>query len=92
MKKNSPIINWEYLKPTKEIYEYENILRGSDAMFAPYEVVFKDPRNVKLKDPITYFDDGTIIPLHLRDNFTKNDIRFKNGGKINANSKLKRNK
>ena len=38
---------------------------------------------MKLAVPITYDNEGKIIPLSKRDNFTNPDIRYKKGGKLN---------
>ncbi|MBP5365113.1 MAG: hypothetical protein J6Y82_04225 [Bacteroidales bacterium] len=35
------------------------------------------PRQIKLADEITYDDNGRIIPLSIKDNYNKNDIRYK---------------
>ena len=39
-------------------------------------VITNDPRKLKLADPITYDDNGKIIPLSKRDDFTNPDIRY----------------
>ena len=41
-----------------------------------------DPKNIKLKNAITYDDKGRIIRLSKRDNFGLNDLRYKYGGII----------
>lgn len=40
------------------------------------EYVVKESKQVKLADPITYDDNGNIIPLSKRDNFNVSDIRY----------------
>lgn len=40
------------------------------------DVVSLEPKNIKLADPITYDDNGNIIPLSKRDNFNVSDIRY----------------
>lgn len=41
-----------------------------------FELAQYNPKNVKLSKAITYDDNGKIIPLSKRDNFTNPDIRF----------------
>ena len=38
------------------------------------------PGRAKLKDAITYDNNGNIIPISQRDNFSIFDIRYKKGG------------
>lgn len=40
-----------------------------------------DPRNLKLADPITRDNNGKLIRLSKRDNFTNVDIRYRYGGR-----------
>ena len=40
------------------------------------DVISLEPKNIKLADPITYDDNGNIIPLSKRDNFNVSDIRY----------------
>ena len=40
------------------------------------EWVIKNSNQVKLADPVTYDDDGNIIPLSKRDNWLNPDIRY----------------
>lgn len=40
------------------------------------------PGRAKLKDAITYDNNGNIIPISQRDNFSIFDIRYKKGGKL----------
>lgn len=65
---------------------------NSDAIIEEYglkrpnfsEVVFpSNGMQIKYTSPITYDNDGRIIPLSKRDNFKINDWRYKSGGKIN---------
>lgn len=63
------------------------------------DIVFREPNQVKLADPVTYFkaDDpevlsgqfkeGDVIPLWMRDDFSRNDIRF-NGKPLSLNDAL----
>jgi hypothetical protein len=48
------------------------------------------PGRAKLKDAITYDNNGNIIPISQRDNFLINDIRYKQGGKMNIIEFLKK--
>ena len=43
------------------------------------EIVIPNGNQIKLADPITYDDAGSIIPLSKRDNFYINDNRFADG-------------
>lgn len=49
-----------------------NTNSGQDLM----ELAVFDPKLIKSYDAITYDDYGNIIPLSMRDDFTKNDIRY----------------
>ena len=40
------------------------------------ETITFNGSNIKLADPVTYDDDGNVIPLSKRDDSTKNDIRW----------------
>ena len=42
----------------------------------PQEIIIRDPNKVKSANPITYDDNGEIIPLSKRDNFNSPDIRY----------------
>lgn len=48
----------------------------------PSEVIIPTGQQIKSTLPITFDNNGNIIPLSLRDNFNINDIRFKYGGII----------
>lgn len=58
-------------------------LKGYDgAVTKGQENVALKSNQIKLADPITYDDAGNIIPISQRDNFSVNDIRYKEGGSI----------
>jgi hypothetical protein len=51
-----------------------------DPIIAGYEVIAKDPSQVKSADPVTYDDNGNVIPLSQRFDLTKQDIRYSKAG------------
>jgi hypothetical protein len=53
------------------------------------EAFIRNPKQIKSAFAITYDDKGKIIPISLRDNFKINDIRYKEGGKMNILQFLK---
>ena len=58
-------------------YRLNKELKGFDGVsHGDFENVVWDNKNIKLADPITYDDNGNIIPLSKRDDFTNPDIRF----------------
>lgn len=60
----------------------------ADSFLSTYENVVYSPNQIKSVDPVTYFKAndpevvqgqfkaGDIIPLRMRDNFNRNDVRF----------------
>lgn len=50
--------------------------------------MFKDPNQAKSADPITYDDNGNVIPLSERFNAKKRDIRFSLSGPVEENKNL----
>ena len=40
------------------------------------EYIVDNPRQIKSADPVTYDDDGHVIPLSKRFDFTNPDIRY----------------
>lgn len=46
------------------------------------EVVIPEPTQMKFKYAITYDDNGLVIPLSKRDDFSNPDMRYKKGGVI----------
>lgn len=54
---------------------YENIGHSGMDENTIHYVVF-DPRNIKSADPVTYDDNGNVIPLSERFNAENNDIRY----------------
>ena len=53
------------------------------------EAFIRNPKQIKSAYAITYDDNGNIIPISQRDNFLINDIRYKQGGKMNILEFLK---
>jgi hypothetical protein len=49
------------------------------------EVVVGKPSQIKSARTLTYDDEGILIPLSKRDNFSINDFRYKYGGFIKYN-------
>lgn len=50
--------------------------------------MFKDPNQAKSADPITYDDNGNVIPLSERFNSRKRDIRFSLSSPVEENKNL----
>lgn len=50
--------------------------------------MFKDPNQAKSADPITYDDNGNVIPLSERFNAKKRDIRFSLSSPVEENKNL----
>lgn len=46
------------------------------------EINLFDNSNYKNRAAVTYDNEGNIIPLSLRDNFSTRDLRYKRGGKL----------
>ena len=40
------------------------------------EIVVRNPNQIKSADPVTYNDNGNIIPLSSRFDSSKDDIRY----------------
>lgn len=58
-------------------YRLNKELKGFDGVsHGDFENIVWDNKNIKLADPITYDDNGKIIPLSKRDDFTNPDIRY----------------
>lgn len=66
-------------------YVYKNEVEGGGDSYA-----FPTSRQLKLSNSVTYDDSGNIIPISKRDNFLINDIRYKQGGKMNILEFLKK--
>lgn len=84
-----PIKRYFYLKgdyvPTAasaDFFNQKNHLIGITDGTAK-EYVVGHPEQIKLADYVTFDDQGQIIPLSKRDNFSNPDIRYKQGGTIN---------
>ena len=76
-----------YLKPEEYesveavVEKMENLAEyvqanGYDGIVAPSQYVVFDSNQIKSADPITYDDNGNVIPLSERFNTENNDIRF----------------
>ena len=52
-------------------------------------ITINKPEYIKSAQAITYDNNGNIIPISQRDNFLINDIRYKQGGKMNILEFLK---
>ena len=55
---------------------YDNGGRGSEAGRGDVYIFFNPEQDVKSADPITYDNDGNVIPLSERFNSKNNDIRY----------------
>lgn len=76
---------YNYIEYMQEFgYDVQKILteKGYDGINGHVEYVVFDPEQVKSADPVTYAEDGSVIPLSERFNRENEDIRFsmsKNG-------------
>lgn len=72
------------LRKSAENIEGADAVHGVDESWGKPldEWVVKNPNQIKLSDDITYDNKGNIIPISQRDNFSVNDIRYKEGGSI----------
>ena len=52
--------------------------------------MFRDSNQAKLADPVTYDDDGNVIPLSERFNAEKDDIRFSENAPTKKQERLKK--
>ena len=68
---------------------YDGVIVG-DVQSGYAEYVAFEQNQMKLSDPITYDDNGNIIPLSERFDDTKTDIRYHK--KVDSNAKLNDNK
>lgn len=50
---------------------------------ATTDLVAFNPNYIKFADPITYDDNGNIIPLSQRGDFTRNELRYSTGRSLN---------
>lgn len=70
---------YNYIEYMQEFgYDVQNILaeHGYDGINGHVEYVVFDPEQVKSADPVTYDDNGKVIPLSERFNQKEDDIRF----------------
>lgn len=62
--------------------------QGYDALMLKdlSQIIVLYPENIKSADPVTYDDDGNVIPLSERFNEEKEDIRYSDREKLSSNS------
>lgn len=91
--RNIKEVNWNELdgksKKKSEAFTAKAIAKGYDGLtaYAPnrawWYVVF-DPNQIKSADPVTYDDNGNVLPLSQRFNKPNADIRYQRGGDVEA--------
>jgi len=68
---------WEPSRIIDEIFKNYDAIRIQEDSGGPSNTIaVRDPERIKSADPITYNDDGSIIPLSERFKDTTDDIRF----------------
>ena len=68
---------WEPSRIIDEIFKNYDAIRIQESSGGPSNTIaVRDPERIKSADPITYNDDGSIIPLSERFKDTTDDIRF----------------
>ena len=70
---------YNYIEYMQEFgYDVQKILKdkGYDGINGHVEFVVFDPEQVKSADPVTYAEDGSVIPLSERFNQKNDDIRY----------------
>jgi hypothetical protein len=60
----------------KNVYDDESAFSPNATHKTGTDIVYKDPNQIKSADPITYDDNGNIIPLNERFNPKNDDIRY----------------
>lgn len=56
--------------------DYSTVTSGSNRFTRDPSIIMLDPERIKSGDPVTYDDDGNIIPLSRRFNPNDSDIRY----------------
>jgi len=70
-------ISWEPAPIIDEVFKNYDAIRIQETSGEPSNTIaVRDPERIKSADPITYNDDGSIIPLSERFKDTTDDIRF----------------
>jgi len=70
-------ISWEPAPIIDEVFKnYDAIIIQETSGGPSNTIAVRDPERIKSADPITYNDDGSIIPLSERFKDTTDDIRF----------------
>ena len=63
-------------------YSGRELIVGHDDLAGAYSIhqdstyIIKDPNQIKSAEPVTYDDNGNVIPLHDRFNLDSDDIRY----------------